>query len=403
MPTLLQINTVVNSGSTGRIAEEIGQLAIAQGWKSHIAYGRNERPSQSALIKIGTIWDMQLHGIQTRLFDRHGLGSFQATKKLIEQIKAIEPDIIHLHNLHGYYVNIEILFNYLATLNTPVVWTLHDCWSFTGHCSHFDYIGCEKWKIRCENCAQKREYPASYGLDRSNANYELKKKLFTSVKNLTIICVSGWLANLVHQSFLKNYPVKVINNGININEFKSVSVDSIREKFKLENKSILLGVASTWTTRKGLKDFITLSQRLNADSQIILVGLTQKQIKQLPNNIIGITRTESIQELAQLYAIADIFINPTWEDNFPTTNLEAMACGTPIITYKTGGSVESITAKTGLIVEKGDLEGLINAIEIIQKNGKEHYASCCREHAIGRFDKNERYNDYLNLYNSLLA
>ena len=183
MPTLLQINVVVNSGSTGRIAEEIGQTAIANGWQSYIAYGRYERPSQSKLIRIGTDWDNKLHGLQTRLFDRHGLGSAKATKELIEQIKAINPDVIHLHNLHGYYLNIEILFNYLANANIPVVWTLHDCWPLTGHCSHFDFMNCEKWKSECNQCPQKKEYPASFGIDRSKQNFLIKSGFLLRLKS----------------------------------------------------------------------------------------------------------------------------------------------------------------------------------------------------------------------------
>lgn len=403
MPSLLQINTVVNSGSTGRIVEEIGLLAIAYGWKSYIAFGRNDRPSQSTLIKIGTDWDIKLHGLQTRLFDQHGLGSVAATKRLIEQIKAIKPDIIHLHNLHGYYLNIEILFNYLATLTIPIVWTLHDCWPFTGHCSHFDYIGCEKWKTQCYKCPQKSEYPASFGFDRSKKNYDLKKQLFTSVKNLTIVPVSNWLANLVKDSFLAKFPFQVIHNGINTSAFKPVDFSSVLEKYRIENKIILAGVASIWSSRKGLRDFMELAQRLNAIYQIVLVGLTEKQMRQLPQNIIGISRTENVQELAQIYSAADIFINPTWEDNFPTTNLEAMACCTPVISYKTGGSPESIDSNTGIIVKKGSIEELIEAINEIQKKGKEFYSPFCIKRIQQLYDKNNRYKDYINLYKSLIS
>ena len=402
MPTLLQINVVVNTGSTGRIAEELGQIAMANGWQSYIAYGRNERPSQSKLIKIGTDLDLKWHGLQTRLFDRHGLASYQATLKLIEKIKELNPDIIHLHNLHGYYLNIYVLYKYLSKTSIPIVWTLHDCWSFTGHCTYFDFIGCEKWKTECYNCPQKNEYPKSLFIDRSKKNFQLKKLLFNSVKRMTIIPVSQWLGNIVHQSFLKTYPIQVINNGIDTEIFKPTLDARIRKKYKLAGKFIILGVTSTWDNRKGLADFKELSKRIDSNSIIILVGLSLIQIKNLPTNMIGILRTENTQELAEFYSTANVFLNPTWEDNFPTTNLESLACGTPVVTYKTGGSIESISPETGFIVEKGDIEGLINVINTIRENGKEQYTQHCREHALKMYDKNDRYQDYLNLYNSIL-
>lgn len=402
MPTLLQINVVVNSGSTGRIAEEIGQVAIANGWMSFIAYGRNDRPSKSNLIKIGSNFDIKLHGLQTRLFDRHGLGSVNSTKKLIDQIEAIKPDIIHIHNLHGYYINIAILFKYLASRNFPIVWTFHDCWPITGHCSHFDFIGCNKWKTKCFKCPQKKEYPASYGIDRSEKNYQLKKEIFNSLKSLTIVTVSNWLHKIINQSFLKNIPSKVINNGIDTELFKPRSNMKLQAKYSLAGKFIILGVASTWSPRKGLSDFVKLSKEIDSSIMIILIGLNNTQIKYLPSNIIGISRTENTYELADFYSLADVYINPTWEDNFPTTNLEALACGTPLVTFNTGGSIESVSQETGFIVEKGDIKGLSQAIETVKRNGKEHYSSACRERALKLYDKNDRYKDYLNIYNQYI-
>jgi glycosyltransferase involved in cell wall biosynthesis len=403
MKTLLQINTVVNSGSTGRIAEEIGQIVMANGWRSYIAYGRNERPSQSELIKIGNNWDIKIHGLQTRLFDRHGLASKKATKQLVQQITQIKPDVIHLHNLHGYYLNIEILFNFLNKAGIPVVWTLHDCWPITGHCTHFDFTGCEKWKTQCSQCPQKKEYPASFFTDRSKTNYILKKRLFTSVNNLTLVPVSDWLAGLISQSYLSAYPVQVIHNGINTDIFKPVSDSSFRVKFNLQNKIILLGVASVWSPRKGLKNFVELSQNLDSNYQVILVGLTKNQIKSLPKNIIAIERTENIQELAAIYSAADIFINPTWEDNFPTTNIEALACGTPVITYNSGGSPEAIDSDTGFVVEKGNIEALIKAVKQIKAKNKTFYSTACRERARLLFNKHDRFSDYITLFESLLS
>lgn len=400
---LLQINSVVNSGSTGRIAEEIGQLAIKNGWKSFIAYGRNDRPSESQSIKIGNDWDIKWHGLQTRLFDRHGLASTNATKKLVEKIKEIKPDIIHLHNIHGYYINIEILFRYLKDANIPVVWTFHDCWPMTGHCAHFTFVGCDKWKTQCYSCPQKKDYPGSYFLDRSKQNYTQKRKLFTSVNDMTIVSVSNWLADIVKQSYLKDYPIRVINNGIDVNVFSPQRGDGIRLKYGLADKFILLGVATEWGRRKGLHDFIELSKILKDDEIIVLVGLKEDQIKILPENIIGITRTESTQELAEFYSSADVFVNPTWEDSFPTTNLEALACGTPVVTYHTGGSPEALTPKTGFVVEQGDLASIRKAIDTVKSKGKAFYSAACRERATKMFNKNDRYAEYLQLYEQMLS
>lgn len=402
MNTLFQINSVINSGSTGRIAEEIGQTAISAGWKSYIAYGRNDRPSQSELIKIGNDWDIKMHGFQTRLFDRHGLGSISATKELIGKIKEISPDIIHLHNIHGYYINIEILFNYLLNSNIPVVWTFHDCWPITGHCAHFTFVGCEKWKTQCYNCPQKKNYPSSWVVDRSEKNYNLKKELFTSLPNLTLVPVSNWLSEILKESYLQHYPLNVIHNGINTEVFKPSSDKVFRIKYSLENKFILLGVATSWGLKKGLYDFIELSKLLKTDYQIVLVGLSRKQIEQLPDNILGIERTESVKELAEIYSASDVFVNPTYEDSFPTTNLESLACGTPVITYKTGGSPEAIDELTGIVVEQGNIGKLIDAINKVKDKGKQSYSEACVNRAHRLYKKEDRYQEYIGLYEKLI-
>lgn len=404
MKTLLQINVVINSGSTGRIAEEIGQTAIKNGWNSTIAYGRVERPSQSELIRIGTDWDIKWHGLQTRLFDRHGLGSVKATQKLIEQIKEIQPSIIHLHNVHGYYLNIEILFDYLAKANIPVVWTLHDCWPMTGHCAHFDFIGCEKWKTTCFNCPQKTSYPASFFADRSKKNYQLKKRLFTSVKNLHVVTVSNWLGGIARQSFLARYPIQIINNGINTDIFSPQNnLEHIRSKYGIGKRFMIVGVATAWSNKKGFNDFIELSRVLDNDTVIVLVGVSEAQLKSLPKLIIAIPRTENTNELAQLYSSADIVLNLSAEETFGLTTVEGFACGTPGIVYNSTASPELITSETGFVVEKGDTNGLLNAINIIKQKGKSSYSKACRERAVKYYNKDDRYLDYLKLYESLLV
>lgn len=400
---LLQINVVVNWGSTGRIAEEIGQAAIAAGWDSYIAYGRNPGISQSKLIRVGSKWDMYNHVLQTRLFDKHGLASKKATEKLIAQIEKLKPDIIHLHNIHGYYVNYPLLIEYLRKKEASIVWTLHDCWSFTGHCSHFAFIKCDKWKSKCLHCIQKKEYPASL-IDRSTRNYLLKKQYFTSIGKMVLVSVSKWQQAFLKDSFLQKYQSVCIHNGVNTNVFspKTVPVDW-KMKIAPIAKYMVLGVTSVWNERKGLNDFIQLKEMLPTDYLIVLVGLTVEQVDSLPDGILGVSRTNSVEELALYYSAASVFVNPTWEDNFPTTNLEALACGSPVITYRTGGSVEAITVDTGIIVEQGDVIGLADAVKKICIKGKNAYRKACRERAVKYFNKEERYQEYLDLYHNLLS
>lgn len=403
MKTLLQINIVLNFGSTGRIIRELGETAKQNSWNSYFAYGRKNQPQDSNIIKIGTVWSVFIHGIQTRLFDKHAFGSSKATLDFIDQIEKIQPDIVHLHNLHGYYINIEVLFKYLHSRDIPVVWTFHDCWPFTGHCVYFDVVGCEKWKTACFRCPQKKEYPASFGIDRSRKNYQQKKFLFTSIKNLTIVPVSRWLENIVKQSFFSEFPTHVISNGIDTDTFRPQSDSPIRDKFRLENKFIILGVASMWSPHKGLNDFITLSRKLESDDQIIIAGLSEAQIKNLPANIIGLGRTENLQELVALYSDADVFVNPSLEETFGLTTTEAMSCGTPTIVFNATASPELTMPETGLIVEKADIQGLLDAIKEIKTKGKSSYSKACRERVLKLYNKNDRHMDYLNLYESILA
>lgn len=399
---ILQINTVLHTGSIGRIAEELGQSILENGYDSYLAYGRYARESKSKLIRIGSDFDFKCHGMETRLFDNHGLASRKATRTFIEEIKRINPDIIHLHNIHGYYLNYPLLFDYLAEVNIPVVWTLHDCWTLTGHCTHFDSINCQRWKTGCFDCPQKNEYPISFVLDHSKKNWDLKKYYFNKVRNLTIVPVSDWLSSLLKHSYLSDKNSCRIYNGVDLNSFQNADRLRLVEKYKLDKKQILLGVTGVWNNKKGLSDFKQLDERINHnDYQMILVGLTPKQIESLPKSIIGVSRTESVQELAEFYSLADLFLNLTYEDTFPTTNLEALACGTPVLTYNTGGSVEAVTPKTGFIVEQGDLEAVLDAISIVSKNGKAYYSSACRGRAEECYDKNVVYQKYIDLYRQL--
>lgn len=407
MRKLLQINPVLRvNTSTGRIMQEVGELAMQNGWESHIAYsyGRDGVKScRSQLVTVGNKWSVVWHGVVTRLWDRHGLSSDRATRQLVSRIKELRPDVIHIHNIHGYFLNYRILFDYLSRCDIPIVWTIHDCWLYTGHCYYYSFAGCDKWRTGCENCFQKDKFPTSWWSDRSRQNYADKKKAFTSMpkERLTIVPVSEWIKSEMQHSFLTGYNFRVIHNGINTEVFNLFDTTDIKSKYNLNGKHILLGVASIWSREKGLYDFIELSKLLREDEAIVLVGIKPKESRLLPRNIMGIARTDNIHQLAELYSAADVFINPTWQDNYPTVNLEAIACGTPVVTYRTGGSVEAVNENTGFIVEQGDIKGIMKAVRFIEQRGKNYYNTLCREHALLHFRKEDRYADYLRLYNEL--
>lgn len=408
MRKLLQINPVLRTNtSTGRIMQEIGELAMQNGWESHIAYsyGRDGiLPCKSHTIPVGDRWSVAWHGIATRLADRHGLASAGATRRFVRRIEAIRPDIIHIHNIHGYFLNYRILFDYLSGIDTPVVWTVHDCWLYTGHCYYYSYAGCDKWQTGCHHCPQKNEFPASLLLDRSARNYADKKAAFTSMPKdkLIIVPVSNWIKEEMQHSFLNGYEFRGIRNGIDTDIFHACDTQETAARYGLTGKHVLLGVASVWSREKGLDDFIRLAGMLNDNEVIVLVGVDRNTRSRLPKNIVGIGRTENIHQLAELYSAATAFVNPTWQDNYPTVNLEAIACGTPVVTYRTGGSVEAVTEATGRIVEQGDLRGIIRAVRAIESRGKESFRAPCRNYALAHFRKEDRYADYLRLYDELL-
>ena len=407
MKKLLQINPVIRvNTSTGRIMQEIGELAMQNGWECHIAYSKGRdgiRECRSDIIPVGNKWSTAWHGIVTRLFDRHGLASSHATRQFVRKIEKISPDVVHIHNIHGYFLNYQILFDYLSKAGIPVVWTVHDCWLYTGHCYYYSFAGCDRWQTGCHHCPQKKEFPTSLFCDRSRRNFEDKKAAFTSMPldRMTIVPVSEWIRNEMRRSFLNAYPFRVIHNGINTDIFNIYDDRQVRTAFGLGDRHILLGVASIWSREKGLDDFIRMAGMLNEDEVIVLVGIKPEDRKRLPDNVVGIARTENIRQLAELYAAADVFVNPTWQDNYPTVNMEAIACGTPVVTYRTGGSVEVITPSTGMIVEQGNLNELLKSIREIESKGKASYQEACRKYALLNFKKEDRYMEYLRLYEEL--
>lgn len=400
---IVQINTVYGSGSTGKIVAALYKTAEAEGYGAYVAYGRGKRDyGLQTFYKIGNVIDFTEHILLNFFAGKSGFGSKKVTGRLLDWLDQVKPDILHLHNLHGFYVHVGLLFDYMKRHNIAVVWTLHDCWPFTGQCAYFDYAGCDKWKEACYKCpVYRKDYPYSLFKDNSVENYKTKKEVFAGVKKLTIVTPSRWLADLVKQSFLKEYPVEVIPNGINLEVFNPLeqSESGIREE-----KKIVLGVANIWSRRKGLKDFLELAKILDDNYHVVLIGVNKKQKSfirmHFSKSITPIERTANQNELARWYSKATVYVNPTWEDNFPTTNMEALACGTPVISYKTGGSPECIDDGCGMIVEKGDIFGIKQGIEKLSQQYPE-ISERCLERA-KKYDEEVRFKEYMELYEKIL-
>ena len=392
---VLQINTFGNL-STGKIAVDIYRTLRANGHEGAVAFARNEVPGDVPSFKIGNSLSVYTDGVLTRLTDKAGHYSKGATEKLIKQIKEYDPDIIHLHNLHGYYINVSMLFDFLKDAGKPVVWTLHDCWAYTGHCCYYSMAGCDKWKLTgCSKCPQKKAYPASIFKDNSSKNFSEKNQMFHSVKNLHLVCVSKWLDNELKDSFLNDLPSRVIYNGIDTSVFKPSS-GNFRIKYNMGDMRIVLGVASTWDTRKGLADFIELSKILDERYKIVLVGLNDKQKASLPDNMIGIGRTDGPKELAEIYSASNVLFNASVEETFGLPNVESLACGTPVVAYNCTGIPETMTEDDGFIVEPHDLQSVAQKIGEICDTGKRIEVSSFR------FPKDKTYEAYMKLYEELV-
>lgn len=399
--TLLQINVDANNGSNGSIARDIGSIALSKGWKSYIAYGRRHIPCDSELIRIGNDFDVKLHGLLTRLFDLHGLGSILATKRFLRKVDRIKPDIIHLHNIHGYFLNYNILFKYLIKHQIPVVWTFHDCWPFTGHCGYFEKYGCTKWKSECKSCPGYKDYPRSAFFDLSRFQYALKKQLFTSLDTIHVTTVSAWLKGLTEQSYFSKYPIHVVYDGIDTESFVYRNSD-LRTLYHIEDKIVLMSAAANWTAQKGWNDYIELSKILPDDCIIMLLGVTDEQSKNLPSNIIPVARVEGKDKLAEYYSMADILLNLSYQETFGMTTAEAMSCGTPGISYNRTACPELITSETGIVVEAGDMDAIIAAIKTIQSNGKDFYREACRQRVLDNFDFKKVNRKFFDIYQDII-
>ena len=369
MKKLIQINTVCNT-STGKLMGDIQRKANELGYETLSIVGRRKVFQDIRCEKIGNGVSFWIHVIINTVFDRQGYGSYFLTKKIVSRLRKEKPDIIHLHNLHGYYINLPILFDFLSKeFKGKIFWTFHDCWPVTGHCAYFTAVGCEKWKNGCNKCPNKTEYPISLFLDASGKNYEDKRKMFNSLDNLTIITPSEWLAEIVKESYLNRYPVRVVNNGIDLKKFSyRKPQNEIFKKYGInKEKKTILGVASIWDARKGMKDFLLLAKSLSDEYQILLVGLSQKQIQGLPENIVGVRRTENQEELAMIYSLAQVFMNPSLEESFSLVTVEAIACGTPVIVLDTSAVKELVCDDNGIVLSRHEPEDYMKAIRKLEE------------------------------------
>ena len=395
MRRLLQINSVANLGSTGRIAEQLGKKVLAEGWESYIAYGRSAAESSSILTKIGNKLDLVQHVCKSRLFDRHGLASKNPTKKLISLIEEINPEIIHLHNLHGYYADYHLLLQYLETSKIPTVFTLHDFWWLTGHCAYI-HESCEKWKTGCEKCPRLKTYPAAI-FDNSEKNWKLKKKLFDKASNYTLVPVSHWVDEKLKNSFLRNLPSKVIYNGIDTGLFFP---DLEPSEFLTKDKFNILCVATKWTDQNGFDKILALSSILAPDERIIIVGVDERQLRSLPSNILGIKRTENIRELRKLYSQANLLLNPNKEVTFGLVTAEALACGTPSIVFSDTAGEEIVNNDTGFVVDSvADIHTVISKLKNMEKK---IFLSPCVDRIKENFSLDRQLNAYFDLYTELI-
>ena len=405
MKRLIQINTVSNYGSTGRIMEAIGLLAEADGWDSKIATGsRYSLKSELPTYTISTIWQNRVSAAYSFLTGRHGFANKRETIKFIEWLNAQQPDVIHLHNIHSYTVNVPLLFKYLSSCERPVIWTLHDCWAFTGHCSHFITANCYRWKTGCHDCPQIRRFPKSLFFDRSSSNYRDKRTLFTGVGTLKIVTVSEWLARMARQSYLGVHPVEVIPNGVDLRVFRPRQ-SSLRETYRLTDKIVLLGVSTDWCQAKGLDDYVKLRQSLPDNYAIVLVGMNEKQIPTYSEKgLICVERTKDIDALVEWYNTADIVLNISYAETFGLPVAEGYACGKPAVVYDNTALSELIGPSTGLKVETGNISELSSAIAAIAPNSSgSNYEKACRERASLLYDRDKNYRRYIDLYNRVIG
>ena len=391
MMKIVQLNVTCGVGSTGKICLAVSELLWDKGVENYILFSEGDSDYKYG-IKYADKLEIKLEALKSRVFGNYGFNSKALTKKLISKLDEIQPDVVHLHNLHGHGCNLEMLFGYFKEKNIKLYWTFHDCWAFTGYCPHYDMVGCDKWQTQCAQCPQKGSY--SFFFDKSDKLYAKKKELFAGL-DLTIITPSQWLKSQVEKSFLKDYEVKVINNGIDLDVFKPRESD-FREKYNLTDEFLILGVAFNWDERKGIDVFSNLANILPNDCRLVLVGADENARKLLPDNVITIDRTENQMQLAEIYTACDLFVNATREDTFPTVNIESLACGTPVLTFDTGGSAEIIDSNCGMVVPKNDVESLVKAVLQIKKDRPFTEEACLKKSS--EYRKEDKFKEYADLY-----
>lgn len=393
---ILQINSFFSEGGPPRIVKGIHDIVIENGDECLLAAARANPVPGMDVYRIGNKWTTYCCALSSRILDNDGFVAGRSTKKLISRIREYDPDIIHLHNLHSYYMQVEELFRYLKECGKPVVWTLHDCWPMTGHCPHFTMAKCDRYKTGCYQCSQKTSFPASYGLDQSRRNWKRKKTAFSGVPRMTLVPVSQWLDSVVKESFLKDYPTRVIYNGLDLKPFRHIESD-FREQHGLEGKKLILGVALHWTEKKGLRDYFRLAELLDDSYRIVLVGENGDGVKAYSDNIVSIEPVYDDNKLAEIYSACDLCLNLSYEETFGLTSVESLACGTPIITYDQT-AVPEIARKFGApVVHAGNLDELKKAIEnhFGQETPDTSFDVSC-------FDEKVLYRQYYDLYKELL-
>lgn len=396
---ILMINSMCGVRSTGRVCTDLATMLEERGHEIKIAYGRGSVPEkfQKYAVRIGSDWGVKFHGMKVRLTGASGFGSTAETKRFIKWVKAYDPDVIHLHNLHGYYLNVEVLFQYLREFGKPVLWSFYDCWSFTGHCAHFDYNRCDKWQTGCNRCQHLKEYPRSY-IDATAAHYDKKRKLFTGIPNLQLIVPSVWMQSMVAKSYMKEYPCHVFPNGIDLSQFYPRE-NNVKDSFGVGERKLVLGVSSVWHDMKGLAHFNRLADTLPKDRySVLLVGGNDKN-KWIDPSILRVSHTDSIDELCQIYTAADVFVNPTLQETQGLTTIEAFACGTPGVVFRAGGAAECVDDTCGISVEKDNFEELHQAVLQICEN-RPYSAEACIAKAKA-YDKHACYQVFMELYEEL--
>lgn len=393
---VVQINATYKIGSTGKICAQIEEVCQSANIQNYVLYSSGDGKIGDRAKFPANIYT-KFQALKSRIVGNYGFNAFLSTKRLIAAIDKIQPDIIHLHNIHNHDYHLRMLLQYLHDKKKKVIWTFHDCWTFTGYCPHFDLVRCDRWKTECGKCPQYRSF--SWFVDRSSTLLRWKRDLLSGI-DLTIVTPSQWLADVIGQSFLGNSPLQVIYNGIDLSVFVPTESDFLK-KYDLVGNKVVLGVAFDWGERKGLDVMIRLAEILPKDYRVVLVGTNKLIDKRLPDSIISIHRTKDQQELAEVYSAVDVFVNPTREEVLGLVNIEALACGTPVVTFRTGGSPEIPDDTCGSVVERDDIEALQREIYRICET-RPYSTEACRKRA-QRFDMKDCYKRYIELYERIGA